>query len=102
MPRNGITKMTIEITKLSKAQWGKVGKVILWLAVASACAALTAYIAKNPVWLATLPGWNVLGVFIQGLLTNEQTNALNAVPADVKAEAEQVVPAITPPTTPVA
>lgn len=89
--------MTISLTALTKHQWSKTLKVVGWLVVSAACAGATALIAHNTKYLATLPGWNVLGVFIQGLLTNEQTNALNDVPADVKTEVAQVAPTVVNP-----
>lgn len=90
--------MTINITQLSKGQWGKVGKVALWLAVSAACAGALAFVTKNPKLLATLPGWNVLGVFVQGLLTTEESSALLNVPAQVKTEVNEVDPTLLPPT----
>lgn len=91
--------MTVTLTKLTKHQWGHVLKVVAWLVVAGLCAGATAWITHNSAYLATLPGWNVLGVLIEGILTNEQETALTNVPASVVTEAEQVVPALTPPTT---
>lgn len=90
--------MTITITKITKSQWGHVGKVILWLGVSAACAVAAAYISNNPVWLASMPGWNVLGVIIEQLLQQEEATALSNVPADVKSELDKVVPEIVKPT----
>lgn len=90
--------MTIELTKLSKGQWKRVGKVIMWLAISGLCAGALALITKNDKLLATLPGWNVLGVFIQGLLTTEEGTALDNLPPEVKTEAEQIIAQVEPPT----
>lgn len=75
--------MAITLTKLEKSQWSKVGKVILWLGVSAICAGALALITKNATYLATLPGWNILGVFIQQIFTQEESTALSNVPAPV-------------------
>lgn len=102
--------MTITLTSLSKSQWGKVWHVLLWLFVSSLCALVAVWLTSNPLWLLSQPGWNVLGVILQGIVTQEEANALSnldpAVQQDVQTTTAvitkdvQDVVAVLPPTVP--
>lgn len=84
--------MTITLTKPTANQWAKVFKVILWLAISALFAAGTAVLANDKNYLATLPGWNILGVFVLQIFQQEDDKA--------NAELDQAEATIITPTVP--
>jgi|ERR1019366_8431273 hypothetical protein len=82
--------MTVTLTSLSEHQWGRVGKVILWLIISAVLAGVTAWIAKDKNYLATLPAWNVLGVLVTQILNEEETSAVSKLPASLEPTADKI------------
>lgn len=94
--------MVISLTKLSDKQWSRVGKVVMWSAISAALAIATAYVANNPAWLVTYPGWNIAGVLLQQILTEGEDKALSELPPvleeEVKTEADKLAAEVVTPT----
>ena len=88
--------MVITLTPLSKSQWKKVGQVAFWVVLSLAPAGAIALLTKNDKWLATLPGWNVFGVMIKQVLTQEQAAAEAHLPADAVAPVQEAADAVNP------
>lgn len=86
--------MTITVTKITNSQWTKVGKVFLWLLLSSGLAALTAWLASNKNYLATMPAYNVIIVALSQLFQNEEAQAQSQIPVVVQPEVNQVVDAV--------
>lgn len=92
--------MTITLTPLSKNQWVKVGFLVLWLAASFGLAALTAWIAKDRNWLATMPGYNFIIYGLSQVFQDEASTEESELPSSVAGLAEQValqVPLPSPP-----
>jgi hypothetical protein len=95
--------MTITITKISKSEWGKVGKVFLWLVLSGALAGVTALATSDKNYLATMPMFNIVIVALSQLFQSEETQAQVAIPTAIKPEVDQLVAEVEkkiPPTPP--
>lgn len=88
--------MVITLTPLSKAQWKKVRQVVFWVVLSLAPAGVLALLTKNDKFLATLPGWNVLGVLVKQVLTQEQAQAESHLPAAVVGPVQEAADAVNP------
>jgi len=82
--------MIFTMTSPTSHQWLKVVKVGGWVGVSAVLAIITAYVAGSPKWLATMPGWNVLGVIVAQFLTQEEDQVLEKVPASILPKVESV------------
>ena len=76
--------MTITLTRITKSQWFKVVKVFFWLALSTGLAALTAWLAKNKSYLATLPAYNIVIYTLTQLFINEEHQSEGRLPVAVQ------------------
>ena len=86
--------MTITLTPLTRSQWFKVIAVFFWLAVSTGFAALTAWLAKDKTWLATMPAYNLALVVLKQIFQQEEDSAVSQLPPVQQAE---VKPLLQPP-----
>jgi hypothetical protein len=101
--------MTISFTKISHSQGFKIAKAFFYVAISFLLSVIPAYFAHNPAYVALTVPINVALVAIKQIITNDEQNALAALPASqaagvttVATQVEQIVTptSLTPPTNP--
>lgn len=84
--------MTLTLTSITKKQWNQIGTVAIWVIVTNGIGILTAWISKQPDFLAIGPALNVLGVTIQKVGQIESDQAEENLRTTLQPQPGDIVP----------